>query len=442
LLERSKNKTLIDMKKYLYCFLLLALPQLLFTQELYFPPSNSMDWDTLAPEALNYCPEKIEALYQFLEAEQSKSFLLLKDGKIVLEQYFGTFTQDSLWFWFSAGKGLRAVLVGIAQEQGFLDINDPTSDYLGSGWTSMTPEQELLITPWHQLTMTSSLNPIDFTCTDPSCLTYLQDAGSFWVYHNSPYNLLRNVLESATGVNINVLTNNWIRNKIGMNSGFWLPSGDNTFFLSRARDMARFGLLVQNRGNWDGTTILGDTAYLDQMLNTSQSLNLSYGYLWWLNGKDSYIPPGSLLTFSGYLAPDAPADIVTAAGGQGQYISISPGSGLMMIRQGLSEDEDRAAIELLNAIWEKILDLECMTTSVSEQQTESIQITPNPVSDWLQVQGLRVPMSEIWLYDVNGQLKGTWTNQSTISLQAQAPGVYYLRIKNGDEYLTKKLVKT
>ena len=49
--------------------------------------------------------------------------------------------------------------------------------------------------------------------------------------------------------------------------------------------MARFGLLILNKGNWDGNQIMTDTNYFNQMLNSSQSLNESYGYLWWLNGK-------------------------------------------------------------------------------------------------------------------------------------------------------------
>ena len=64
---------------------------------------------------------------------------MLKDGKIAIEKYFGTFTKDSLWYWASAGKTLTAFLVGQAQENGLLSISDSTSKYLGSGWTGLTP---------------------------------------------------------------------------------------------------------------------------------------------------------------------------------------------------------------------------------------------------------------------------------------------------------------
>ena len=293
----------------------------------YFPPLQGNEWEMLDPASLNWCEERVENLFDYLESQQTKSFLILKDGRIVLEKYFGTYTQDSVWVWYSAGKSLRAVLVGIAQEEGLLDIADRTSDYLGEGWSGLSQAQENSVTIWHQLTMTSGLNELFFTCVQPACLLYRADAGTRWAYHNGPYNLLRNVLEQATGKDINTYTLNKVRNAIGMKTGFWVSAGDNTFFFSRARDMARFGLMVAEGGKWGNDTIIRDTAYFRQMVNTSQDLNPSYGYLWWLNGKSSYVPPGMPVSIPGSVAPAAPADAITAAGAQGQFISISRSKG-------------------------------------------------------------------------------------------------------------------
>lgn len=101
----------------------------LFSQSpsLYFPPKTGNTWQTTSPASLGICQERIDSLYNFLEVKNTKSFLLLKDGKIVLEKYFGTFVQDSIWYWASAGKSLSAFLVGQAQEEGLLDIQDKTS---------------------------------------------------------------------------------------------------------------------------------------------------------------------------------------------------------------------------------------------------------------------------------------------------------------------------
>jgi len=192
-------------------FLLLHLTLLSFSnynyaQPLYFPPiSSTATWETTDPATLEWCPERINNLYAFLEQENTKGFIILKDGKIVLEQYFGTFTNQSPWYWASAGKTITAFLVGKAQEENLLNINDRTSIYLGEGWTNCTLAQENNITIKNQLTMTSGLDDgvIDDDCTDPICLEYIADAGTRWAYHNAPYTLLDDVLQSATTVNLN-----------------------------------------------------------------------------------------------------------------------------------------------------------------------------------------------------------------------------------------------
>ena len=55
-------------------------------QEEYFPPADITGiWETTSPTEMNWCQDSIDALYDFLEVEQTKSFILLKDGKIILE---------------------------------------------------------------------------------------------------------------------------------------------------------------------------------------------------------------------------------------------------------------------------------------------------------------------------------------------------------------------
>ncbi|MBK9012904.1 MAG: beta-lactamase family protein [Saprospiraceae bacterium] len=181
------------MRKNLLAFLLLLSFGKFNAQSLYFPPLTGNAWETLSPDSLGWCDDNIQELYDLLETNNTKAFLLLKDGRIVLEKYFGTFTQDSAWYWASAGKSMTASLVGIAQQDGLLDINDPSSDYLDTGWTACPPDKEALITIRHQLTMTSGLDDgvPDHYCTLDTCLQYLADAGTRWAYHNGPLHLAR-----------------------------------------------------------------------------------------------------------------------------------------------------------------------------------------------------------------------------------------------------------
>ena len=85
-------------------------------------PNNSNIWDTLSPANLSWCQNKIDSLYDYLEINNTKSFILLKDGKIVLEKYFNGHSDTSSWYWASAAKTITSFLVGMAQEDGYLEI--------------------------------------------------------------------------------------------------------------------------------------------------------------------------------------------------------------------------------------------------------------------------------------------------------------------------------
>ncbi len=325
---------------------------------LYFPPVGSVEWDTVSMADLNWNADAGQPLRDFLSENKTKAFIILKDGKIALETYFGTFTKDSVWYWASAGKTLTSFTVGIAQEKNLLDIANKTSLYLGEGWTSAPLEKEDLITVRHQLTMTSGLNDTSFDCISSNCLEYLADAGSRWAYHNGPYTLLQSVVSAAVQTSWSAFFNTHLRNKIGMNGVWSSTNGTNNLYFSDARSMARFGLLNLNNGEWDGETILGDTDYLKAMKTTSQNLNMAYGYLWWLNDKESYMAPAVQATFNGELIPNAPKDTYAGLGKNNQKLYVAPGRGLVIVRMG--EDTGQSPLgpsSFDNQLWEKINDL-------------------------------------------------------------------------------------
>lgn len=324
---------------------------------LYFPPINSNDWQTESAAALGWNVTELNNLFPYLESKNTKAFIILKDGKIVTEKYFGTFTSDSLWYWASAGKTMTGFLVGIAQKDGILNINDKTSTYLGIGWTSAPLEKENLITIKNQLTMTTGLDDgvPDADCTLPSCLVYKADAGTRWAYHNAAYTLLDQVVENASGKSYNAYFQEKIRDKIGMN-GLWIKSpNSNNVFYSNARSMARFGLLLLNKGYWGTIPILDDQNYFNNQINTSQNINLSYGYLTWLNGKSSHMLPSTQFVFSDELIPNAPSDLFAALGKNDQKIYVIPSKNLVIIRMGNSAGNPFASVSAFdNELWGKL----------------------------------------------------------------------------------------
>ncbi len=357
------------------------------SQSLYFPPLAGNTWDSILPSNLNYCQDRIDSLYNYLAAKNTKSFILLKNGKRVLEKYFGTYTKDSIFYWASASKSLAGFITGIAQQKGFININNPASQYLGTGWTNAPLVKENLILVKDLLKMTSGLDdtpplPCDNEDTAKTCLTYQADAGTRWAYHTGAYRRVQDVVSNAVGQSYNAITNSWIKSKIGM-SGLWSQQ----VYFSKARDMARFGLLTLNKGIWNTDTLMKDTAYYNAMIKPSQSLNKAYGYLWWLNGQADFMTPQLQITFPGSLMPNAPNDMFCALGRDDQKIYIVPSQNIVIVRQGNSAGGfNLAASAFDNVLWNYINQLICNTTQTSNPSIENkLHAFPNPVQNKLTI---------------------------------------------------------
>lgn len=401
----------------------------------YFPPTTGNTWDTINPSSLGWCTDKIQPLYNYLDSNDTKGFIILKNGKIVLEKYFGTFTQDSIWYWASAGKTLTAFCIGMANQEGKLKLTDTTSKYLGKGWTNMTSAQEDKVTIWHQLTMTSGMNDIIFECTTPNCLVYKADAGTRWAYHNSPYTLLDTVLESATGLKLNNFIGTKIKPTAGLNVLF-VKSGFNNVCYSTSRNMARFGLLLSKKGVWNGTDILKDSNYYHQMTNTSQNLNKSYGYLTWLNGKSSFMLPADQTVYNTKLLPNAPDDMYAAMGKNGQFINIVPSENIVLIRMGNVPNSTNVPADFNNEIWKRLNDVMCKSNSSIMESDDNIAIYPNPFSDKI---FFTEKYSRIDIYDILGKLVlSSKISSNEINAKQLKNGIYFLNIYSKNK-LTKRL---
>ncbi|MDH7444396.1 serine hydrolase domain-containing protein [Aquimarina sp. 2201CG14-23] len=323
---------------------------------LYFPPINSSLWETTSIENLNWNGNAEQPLYDFLEEKNTKAFIILKNGRIVIEKYFNGGTPSDNNPWYSAGKTLTAFTTGLAQQEGLLDINQTSASYLGDGWANITTDQQNAITVKNHLTMTSGLNynVANQNCTDFDCLTYFNEPGSFWYYHNAAYTLLTDIVAGAVNMDYSTYFDSRLKNRIGMN-GAWVRLGYANIYYSTARSMARFGLLNLHKGTWNTTAILTDENYFTEMTTTSQDLNKSYGYLWWLNGKSSFRTPALETEFSGELIPDAPDDLIAGLGKNDQKLYVVPSQNLVIVRMG-----DDAGQTLLgpsgfdNELWIKI----------------------------------------------------------------------------------------
>ena len=329
-----------------------SIDQSTVAEAMYFPPSNSDTWETKTLSSLNWHQDKVQDLLSYLELKHSKSFMILQNGKIVMEYYFNGHTSTTPWYWASAGKTLTSTVTGIAEQEGFLNINNKVSQYLGTGWTSAPLAKENLITCKHLLTMTSGLDDSLGDDVSPANLQYKADAGTRWAYHNV-YVKLQDVVAAATGLSWSQYFNVKLRDKIGM-SGSWVQSGYLSVYWSTTRSMARFGLLALNNGNWNGNQIVNQN-YFQSAVTTSQNINLAYGYLWWLNGKTSYHLPQTQLQFNGKLIPGAPDEMYCALGKNDQKIYVVPSKKIVIIRMGEAADNVNLALsDFDDVLWQKI----------------------------------------------------------------------------------------
>ncbi len=326
-------------------------------ETMYFPPNDgSTTWETKSIADLGWNQNAVQPLLDYLELKHSKSFIILVNGRIVMENYFNGHTATTPWYWASAGKTLTSTVTGIAEQEGLLNINNKVSDYIGTAWTNETLAQENLITCKNLLSMTSGIDDyVGGVYSDdvtPSNLNYKADAGTRWAYSNV-YVKLQDVVASASGQTWSNYFNSKLRDKLGM-TGSWIQSGNNSVYWSTTRSMARFGLMALNKGKWNGTQIVNET-YFNAATSTSQNINLSYGYLWWLNGKASYHLPQIQTEFPGSIIPTGPNDMFMALGKNDQKIYVIPSKKMVIIRMGDAADAQNLALSDFDAtLWTKI----------------------------------------------------------------------------------------
>lgn len=327
------------------------------SETMYFPPNDGSDtWETKSITSLGWNQSQVQPLLDYLELKNTKSFIILVNGRIVMENYFNGHSATTPWYWASAGKTLTSTVTGIAQDENLININNKVSDYLGTGWTSAPLAKENLITCKNLLSMNSGLDDSLGDDVSPANLQYVADAGNRWAYHNV-YVKLQDVIAQASGQTWPNYFNTKLRDRIGMTGGAWVNSGDGlSVYWSTARNMARFGLMSLNRGKWNGTTIVSES-FFNQASTTSQNINEAYGYLWWLNGKSTYHLPTTQFEFNGTLIPNAPSDMFAALGKNDQKIYVIPSKKMVVIRMGDVANPANPTFALSgfdNELWGKI----------------------------------------------------------------------------------------
>lgn len=286
-----------------------------------------------------------ENLLKEIEKYDPVAFLVVKDSELVYEKYWKGYNENSLTNSFSVAKTFVALLIGIAIDEGKIkSINDPVSNYL----PEYKNHPELRIK--HLLNMSSGINfdedyksPFGHMAkayygTDLYELNkdyeVTETPGKTWRYLGGNTLILSFVLEKATGQNISEYMSEKIWQPLGAkNAALWNLDNENgrekayCCFYSNARDFARIGQLIINKGKWNGQTIISED-YLKQAMNYRQGL------------KDAN---GKMVDFYGFqlwIGEHKNMRVFYARGIQGQYIITVPEKRLVIVRLGNKRGEN------------------------------------------------------------------------------------------------------
>lgn len=317
----------------------------------YFPPATGT-WETVSAADAGFDQAKLDDLATFVQNSNSTTFMMLYDGRILVEKYWAGADATTLRDIASAQKSVLSMLVGILLTQGKLAETDTVTSILGAGWSNATAEQEAPITMRQILTMTSGLD---------ANLGYAAPAGSTWLYNTDAYHRNGLVVVAKTGKSLEDYTREVMFDAIGVGTSTWStrPLAKDSKGMPvdaldmNARDMARVGLLMMHRGQWAGQTIV-PASYMSEALVSSQTYNPSYGLLFWLNGQSSaLLPPAQ--PHAGMLMPNGPTDLVAALGADDQKIHASTSAKIVVVRQGASAGAAaQAATDWDDQLWQHI----------------------------------------------------------------------------------------
>ena len=277
-------------------------------------------------------------------ADRASSILIARGDTVLAERYAPDWPADRPREVASVGKSMIAVLFGMALDDGFIDGLDQRAADFVPAWRD---DARAGITLGHLLSMTSGLDDTglalrgvtgdQFVINGAAPLAH--PPGTHWAYNTAAYHLLFHILMRATGETIESYAERKLLGPLGMDDTVWITSvgqgetGPVTNYYSAAstaRDLWTFGRMVMQGGQWQGRQLV-PADYVRRMIHPSQSLNRSYGLLWWVNEEEGLDVFGRS---GGRRFPNAPHDTYAALGAGGQVILIVPSRDLIIVRQG------------------------------------------------------------------------------------------------------------
>lgn len=278
------------------------------------PPVLDDGWQTAPPEAVGLDRARIEALLQEIRGgghEHLHSMLLVKGGKLVVEEYLNGYYRQRPQDVASVTKSVTSILVGIAIQQGAIaGVDQPLVELLPEYADLLDADpakRELRL--WHILTMTSGFewdeetypygdprndctqmqqvaDPVRFVLERP--LAY--EPGTHFQYSGANSMLLSAIVKRQTGVQAHQFARAALFEPLDISGARWglyasaLTDTDGGLSL-RPRDMAKIGLLYLDGGAWNGRQVVPSSwVEASTQGHVAADAGAEYGYQWWRTG--------------------------------------------------------------------------------------------------------------------------------------------------------------
>lgn len=279
------------------------------------------------------------ALLEELKATETASLLVIRNGKLVHEQYWEPYDGMTATNSFSMAKAVTVMLTGIAiQEKKISNWNQKFSDFF-SNYQNTEFGKHLTLLQLAQ--MEAGLNwPEDYSNPlTPNARAYYgksleeaaflreikEEPGKKFEYQSGATQLLGFALRKSLTMNISQYASEKLWQPLGMEQNAVWNTDDfgmeKTFCCLNAipRDFAKLGQLILNKGNFNNRQLL-DSAFVERMQTPTKLSDGAYGMGLWTN-KEAALPH---TYFRGLY---------------GQYIIMVPSENIVIVRTGMNRNE-------------------------------------------------------------------------------------------------------
>ncbi len=311
------------------------------------PVKTDDDWEISSLKDEGVDPVKInELMLNILNGniQDIHSVLIVKNGKLVLEDYFYGYARHKTHSMMSVSKSITSILIGIGKDQDkILNTDKKIYEFFPSYKDISWDDQKNEIRLKHVLTMTAGMdwNAWDYPDTDIRDSTNAMTRSDNWikfvlerkavdtpgknfVYSNGLTMLLGEILRHSTGLYADKFAEKYLFDPLGISDFSWQKLPDGTIITAwglklKPRDMAKIGYMMLKDGKWKGKQIVSSTWVRESTkahVEEDILLGSGYGYQWWrgrifINNKN--------------------IEIFYAAGKGGQYIFVCPALDLITV---------------------------------------------------------------------------------------------------------------